>query len=72
MWVVKSFCVGWFSWHRGQGYIWSEVLGSTMEVDEMGGGGIPGGKALAALDDEDVEACGSSASSSLGGERLSS
>ena len=53
-------------------YIWSEVLGSTMEVDEMGGGGIPGGKALVALDDEDVEACGSSASSSLGGDRLSS
>ena len=52
-------------------YIWSEVLGSTIDVDEMGGGGIPGGKALAAIDVEDVEACGSSASSPLGGECLS-
>ena len=40
-------------------YIWSVLLGSTTEVVEMGGGGIPGGSGfgnlLATAEEADVE-----------------
>ena len=39
-------------------YIWSVLLGSTTEVVEMGGGGIPGGSGfgnLLATEEADVE-----------------
>ncbi len=46
MWVVKSFCVAWSSWHKGHLYDLSAGLGSITDVAVMGGVGIPGGSGL--------------------------